>query len=133
MGIYVYAGWERQDGVWSYRPATDADFLEYASTALNEQFSQEDLLVYNHVRDQYENAGDQDLQYAWWKVFQQLPLGHVDGSLCGLRTLKRKGVDLPTDEDGCGNTDDQAVIRAVFTALGLNPEAAALVQKLYWG
>ncbi len=133
MGIDVYAGFKTGEKRYSWRPTDDEWWLEFVNTATGDLITPEDLALYTELKDRYDRELDQDKQYALWKLLHNTPLWRMDGALGRYyRLAERAGVDNFIDVED-GGTDDKDIIRAIFNVAGLNVEAAALVDKIYWG
>jgi hypothetical protein len=135
MSTSVYAGFQVAEDRLSFVPQGIEAQAEYYSLLLDQPITPEDIQVFEHIRDQYHgsNPRNQEISFAWFKVVSSHPLYQVVGSLCGRTYLEARHIHLECDEYGDGRTTDKAFMRSVLRACQLNPDAADLMDCMYWG
>ena len=128
MSIDVYAGFETQHGVIGFMPDTLETQVKYYSTVLRRSTSQADIQVWDEIRDRAFQGDDPDIALAWWRVYADHPLTRVRPSLCNANWLTRQGIVVAHG----GHTTDKELMRRILRALKLNPDAADLMDQMYW-
>ena len=131
MGLYLYAGFRTGEGHMSYAPETVEQQAEYYSVLLDYPFTEEDVQVLNEIeRKAHDPELSDEMRFAWWKVYDEMPLSAVSGALASTRHLETLGIQFMGES---GRTLNTEVMREVLKALDLNSEAVEYMDCMYWG
>jgi len=139
MSTQVYFGWNipasaGRNAHTSYRPQYE-DMARIYSVMLDERVSPRDVDIYIEVSLKEKACGmDFDSAMAWRKMLESHPLHRVMNEIGGRRLAGELRVHLPLDEQGdhVGSVSDKDVIEYTLISLGLNGDAASLIDCIYW-
>jgi hypothetical protein len=137
VSIDVYTGFQVEEKVLENAPRDIEEAARFYSVLLDEHVTAEDIAVFGHIRNKFHSEEcmvNQDMGSAWFEVYVAHKLHKVTGALCGIRYLAQfHGIHLHVEEGIGGRTDDKGLMRTILEALGLNPDAAEIMDCMYWG